>query len=193
MAILAICVVLGSAFLAAVSRLGAQHVESTPDEGNESLLRMKIRPLPDGVANIFLVTRDNGRHWFELEMIDGERLRLRPDEFAARIERDHHDRRVMFRFLNITTLGGMAWVALGMLGQVLFAGRLLLQWLASERSKRSVVPVVFWWMSVAGASMLLTYFIWRRDIVGVLGQGTGWIIYSRNLWLIYRLKEPRIT
>ena len=77
-------------------------------------------------------------------------------------------------------------MALGFLGQLLFTGRMLVQWLVSERHRRSIVPPIFWWMSLAGASMLLTYFVWRRDIVGVLGQATGWMIYSRNLWLIYR-------
>jgi lipid-A-disaccharide synthase-like uncharacterized protein len=91
--------------------------------------------------------------------------------------------------LNITGPAGIAWVAMGLLGQVLFTGRMILQWLTSERARRSVVPVGFWWMSLAGASMLLAYFVWRRDIVGVLGQSAGWMIYSRNLWLIYRRSE----
>jgi lipid-A-disaccharide synthase-like uncharacterized protein len=46
--------------------------------------------------------------------------------------------------------------------------------------------VAFWWMSLVGASMLLVYFIWRRDIVGILGQATGWFIYIRNLVLIHK-------
>ena len=78
---------------------------------------------------------------------------------------------------------------LGLLGQVLFTGRMLIQWLASERERRSVVPVAFWWMSLAGASMLLVYFLWRKDIIGVLGQSAGWVVYTRNLWLIYRHPE----
>ncbi|MEC7351885.1 MAG: lipid-A-disaccharide synthase N-terminal domain-containing protein [Planctomycetota bacterium] len=77
------------------------------------------------------------------------------------------------------------WVSVGLFGQALFTGRMLVQWLASERLRRSTIPVAFWWMSLAGATMLLAYFIWRRDIVGVLGQGLGWIIYVRNLGLIY--------
>ncbi|HAI14296.1 MAG TPA: hypothetical protein DCM28_21505, partial [Phycisphaerales bacterium] len=72
------------------------------------------------------------------------------------------------------------WVAVGLLGQVLFTGRMIVQWIASEKSKRSVVPTAFWWMSLIGASMLITYFIWRKDVVGVLGQATGWFIYVRN-------------
>ncbi|MEM9416080.1 MAG: lipid-A-disaccharide synthase N-terminal domain-containing protein [Planctomycetota bacterium] len=82
------------------------------------------------------------------------------------------------------------WVALGLLGQVLFTGRMLVQWLSSERAKRSVVPPAFWWLSLTGAAMLLAYFIWRTDIVGILGQATGFLIYARNLWLIYMRREP---
>ncbi len=80
----------------------------------------------------------------------------------------------------------MLGVGLGFLGQMLFTARMLVQWLASEKSKRSVVPPAFWWLSLIGASMLIAYFIWRKDVVGVLGQGFGWIIYIRNLALIYQ-------
>lgn len=81
------------------------------------------------------------------------------------------------------------WVALGLLGQGLFAGRMLVQWLVSERERRSVVPVAFWWLSLAGASLLLAYFLWRRDPVGVVGQTTGWIVYFRNLVLLGQRSE----
>ena len=74
---------------------------------------------------------------------------------------------------------------LGLLGQVLFTGRMVVQWLASEKKHKSVIPVSFWWMSLLGASMLLTYFIWRKDIVGIIGQAAGWLIYVRNLYLVY--------
>jgi lipid-A-disaccharide synthase-like uncharacterized protein len=134
-----------------------------------------VRLEPDG----------EGGHWYVLEMVAGGEQRLRPEEFSARLGRDSRERSFLFRLLNITGPVGFAWVALGLLGQVLFTGRMVLQWLVSERRKRSVVPVGFWWMSLAGASMLLTYFVWRRDIVGVLGQSAGWMIYGRNLWLIY--------
>ena len=83
----------------------------------------------------------------------------------------------------------MIWVAVGLLGQVLFTGRMIVQWIASEKSKKSVVPTAFWWMSLIGASMLITYFIWRKDVVGILGQATGWGIYVRNLYLIYAHKK----
>ncbi|MEM7245783.1 MAG: lipid-A-disaccharide synthase N-terminal domain-containing protein [Acidobacteriota bacterium] len=88
--------------------------------------------------------------------------------------------------LNISSPLGFAWVALGFLGQLCFTGRMLVQWLASEKQRRSVVPPAFWWMSLVGATMLLAYFAWRRDLVGVIGQSTGWFIYARNLVLIRR-------
>ena len=72
-----------------------------------------------------------------------------------------------------------------MLGQVLFTGRMVVQWIASEKAQRSVIPTAFWWMSLGGATMLIIYFIWRVDIVGIVGQATGWFIYVRNLWFIY--------
>lgn len=93
---------------------------------------------------------------------------------------------VLFKILNITSPIGIAWVVLGLAGQVCFSGRMLVQWISSEKAGRSVVPVAFWWMSLGGALMLLTYFTWRKDIVGVLGQSTGLFIYARNLHLIRR-------
>lgn len=101
---------------------------------------------------------------------------------AARSEGGRH---WLYAVLDVTSWTGFLWVGLGLLGQVLFAGRMLVQWLASERAKQSVVPNSFWWLSLLGASMLLAYFIWRVDVVGVLGQITGWFVYVRNLWFIY--------
>jgi len=78
------------------------------------------------------------------------------------------------------------WLALGFFAQTLFAARFVVQWVASERAKRSVVPLAFWFLSLAGGGLLLTYAIWRRDPVFILGQSTGFLIYSRNLYLIYK-------
>ena len=79
-----------------------------------------------------------------------------------------------------------AWLALGLVGQVLFSSRFLLQWIASERRGRSVVPVAFWWLSIAGSVALLAYALHRRDPVFVLGQVAGLVVYGRNLVLIGR-------
>ena len=78
------------------------------------------------------------------------------------------------------------WLVLGFVAQGLFATRFLVQWIASERQGRSVVPVAFWFISLAGGSLLLAYAIWRKDPVFIVGQATGAFIYIRNLVLIYR-------
>lgn len=158
--------------------------------GSESTVRLRLRPLPVGVRRVWLETDADGRRVYVVDLLEGGRERLSPDAFAARLAADTRDRTLLFRVFNITSAAGIAWVALGLAGQVLFAGRMVVQWVVSERSRRSVVPTVFWWMSLGGASILLTYFVWRRDIVGVLGQGMGWLIYGRNLWLIHR--GPRV-
>ncbi|MHC4989709.1 MAG: lipid-A-disaccharide synthase N-terminal domain-containing protein [Planctomycetota bacterium] len=75
-------------------------------------------------------------------------------------------------------------VAFGLVGQVVFCARWIIQWIASEVRGESHMPVLFWWASLLGATMLLTYFIIDRDPVGIVGQGTGWLVYSRNLYLI---------
>lgn len=83
------------------------------------------------------------------------------------------------------------WLILGYLGQALFFSRFLVQWVASERAGRSVVPVSFWFLSIAGGLILLAYSIWRKDPVFILGQSCGALIYARNLMLIRKEKGPR--
>lgn len=87
---------------------------------------------------------------------------------------------------NITRPWGFVWVAAGFLAQAMFTYRMILQWWASEKHKRSVVPVGYWWGSLYGGMLLFAYFVWRKDIVGYLGQVTAIFIYARNLVLIYR-------
>lgn len=71
-------------------------------------------------------------------------------------------------------------------GQAMFTMRFLIQWLKSEISRKSVIPIAFWYFSIAGGATLFVYALWREDPVFILGQGTGLFIYSRNLWLIHR-------
>lgn len=80
----------------------------------------------------------------------------------------------------------LAWIGLGLAGQAAFSARFLVQWVASERHRKSVVPEVFWWLSVAGGGLLLAYAIHRRDPVFILGQAAGLAVYVRNLALIRR-------
>jgi len=86
----------------------------------------------------------------------------------------------------------MWWLLVGLVAQAAFFTRWIIQWIASERRGESVVPTVFWWCSLVGATMLLIYFVGRREPVGVLGQAIGWAVYSRNLYLI-RAKRQLLT
>ena len=77
---------------------------------------------------------------------------------------------------------------IGMLGQVLFFSRFLVQWIASEKKGRSTVPLSFWYLSIGGGLLLLVYALWRKDPVITLGQLVGVFVYVRNLMLIHRHK-----
>jgi lipid-A-disaccharide synthase-like uncharacterized protein len=83
------------------------------------------------------------------------------------------------------------WIAVGLGGQLMFSARFIAQWIASERARRSVMPVAFWWLSLGGGVILLAYAIWRRDPVFIVGQASGLMIYARNLWLIRRERAAR--
>lgn len=150
------------------------------------LVAVPIRTTPHNVRKATLTLNPAGDGYvYRVIDHDGRELLLTPDAYAHELHTAFANRWWLYRILNITSPVGVAWVMIGLAGQVLFTGRMLVQWLASERRRASVVPVAFWWMSLSGATMLLVYFVWRQDIVGVLGQATGWFIYVRNLWLIY--------
>ncbi len=76
------------------------------------------------------------------------------------------------------------WIAVGFLGQAMFFGRFLVQWIVAERKRESIVPVSFWYLSIAGGLILLAYAVHRRDPVFIAGQSFGAIVYVRNLMLI---------
>jgi len=82
-----------------------------------------------------------------------------------------------------------AWLVVGFLGQAMFTARFIAQWITSERRRQSVVPVVFWYFSLAGGALLLGYALHRGDPVFILGQAAGLIVYSRNLILIRRTSK----
>jgi lipid-A-disaccharide synthase-like uncharacterized protein len=77
-----------------------------------------------------------------------------------------------------------AWLAVGFAGQALFSMRFLVQWVSSERERRSMIPVSFWYFSLAGGATLLAYALYRADPVFIVGQAAGLFIYGRNLRLI---------
>ena len=87
--------------------------------------------------------------------------------------------------LGVDSRAELIWVIVGLTGQFLFMMRFLIQWIVSEKAQKSVIPVSFWWFSIAGATILLAYAIYRADPVFILGQALGFFVYTRNLWLIF--------
>jgi lipid-A-disaccharide synthase-like uncharacterized protein len=81
------------------------------------------------------------------------------------------------------------WLTVGFLGQALFTARFLVQWLASEKKRQSVVPVAFWWLSLLGGTAILSYAVFRRDPVIITGQGMGLFVYVRNLMLLSKAQQ----
>ena len=78
------------------------------------------------------------------------------------------------------------WLAFGLIAQLAFAARFLVQWIASERAGRSIIPVTFWMFSLGGGALLLIYALYRKDPVFIAGQALGLLIYVRNLHFIRR-------
>lgn len=85
------------------------------------------------------------------------------------------------------------WFAFGLMAQLVFTGRFMVQWIASERQGRSVVPVAFWILSLVGGLMTLVYGLERRDAIIILGQVFANFIYLRNLVLIARTRRRTAT
>ena len=76
------------------------------------------------------------------------------------------------------------WVVLGFVAQALFTMRFVVQWIASERARKSVIPVAFWFFSIGGGALLLAYALYRRDPVFIAGQALGLVVYFRNVYFI---------
>ena len=170
------------------------------------IILLSLSPCPSAFAaesHTLRINTDQRLSGLQLERDNGTlRVRLETSEktvpaqtYLEQLYRQQQQTRanIFFLVFNITSWANFLWVVLGLLGQVFFTGRMVVQWIVSEKQHRSVVPVAFWWMSLGGASMLLLYFIWRKDIVGILGQSTGLFIYLRNLWLIYSEKKHALS
>lgn len=85
----------------------------------------------------------------------------------------------------------MLWLAIGMAGQVMFSMRFLIQWLASEKAKKSVMPNAFWYFSIGGGLALFIYALHLQDPVFILGQGVGLVVYLRNLHFIRNVRATQ--
>lgn len=84
------------------------------------------------------------------------------------------------------------WAVIGFLGQGVFASRFIVQWLHAERKKRSEIPLLFWYISIAGGVITLFYAIHIADVVFIIGQASGLFVYLRNLHLIYRARRAPV-
>lgn len=85
------------------------------------------------------------------------------------------------------------WLAVGFLGQCMFFMRFVVQWLASEKAGRSVLPDLFWFFSMGGGIILFSYAIYRHDPVFMLGQGMGLLIYARNMYFVKKAKRENAS
>jgi lipid-A-disaccharide synthase-like uncharacterized protein len=83
------------------------------------------------------------------------------------------------------------WILVGYVGQALFAMRFVVQWIASERARRSVIPVAFWFFSIGGGALLFVYSLYIRDPVFIIGQGLGLFVYLRNLYFVSRERSMK--
>lgn len=82
------------------------------------------------------------------------------------------------------------WIIVGFVGQAFFFGRFFVQWLASEKAQKSIIPNAFWYFSIGGGLILFVYALYRQDPVFILGQSTGLLIYARNLYFIRKTNRP---
>ncbi|MEM6386333.1 MAG: lipid-A-disaccharide synthase N-terminal domain-containing protein [Pseudomonadota bacterium] len=91
----------------------------------------------------------------------------------------------LLEYFNITSTRDLIWLTIGIVAQLSFSARFLIQWISSEKARKSVMPVAFWWFSICGGILLLAYGIYRGEPVIILGQSFGVVVYARNLWLIH--------
>tara|TARA_B100001029_G_C14596256_1_gene201630 strand:- start:83 stop:370 length:288 start_codon:yes stop_codon:yes gene_type:complete len=95
----------------------------------------------------------------------------------------------VINYLNSLSNIEIFFLCIGFLGQGVFASRFIVQWIYSEKKGESYIPIIFWYLSIIGGIGLLTYAIFRKDPVIILGQTFGIFIYLRNLILIYKIKK----
>lgn len=91
--------------------------------------------------------------------------------------------------LNHLTISDIVWLTIGFGGQIVFTMRFLVQWLYSEKCRRSVIPIGFWYLSIIGSITLLIYAIHKLDPVFIAGQSFGILVYGRNLYFIYKERQ----
>ena len=96
-------------------------------------------------------------------------------------------------YMNGLATREIVWIGIGFLGQFLFMMRFLWQWIQSERQRRSIIPIAFWYFSLAGGMTLFAYAVHRLDPVFITGQSLGLLVYTRNLLLIRQEKHAKFS
>jgi lipid-A-disaccharide synthase-like uncharacterized protein len=140
--------------------------------------------LPDSRAQVYLHREDDGKLQYYVWHPGGASEKISTAQLTDQIYQTGKGGGFASIFGASSTIV-LFWLGLGLLGQLLFTGRMVVQWVASERKGTSVVPPTFWWMSLAGSLLLLAYFLWRRDPIGLLGQAFGSFVYLRNIiWIL---------
>ena len=87
----------------------------------------------------------------------------------------------------------LTWLVVGLIGQLFFSARFIIQWIYSEINKKSIIPVAFWFFSILGGVTLLAYAIHRKDPVFILGQSAGLLIYARNIYFINKQNKIKFS
>jgi lipid-A-disaccharide synthase-like uncharacterized protein len=140
--------------------------------------------LSDSRAQVYLQRGAGGNYQYFIWHPGGTTEKVSFEELTDRIYQSGKGGG-MASILGASSTTVMFWLGLGLFGQLLFTGRMVVQWLASERKGTSIVPPMFWWMSLVGSLLLLAYFLWRRDPIGLLGQAFGSFVYLRNIiWIL---------
>ena len=97
------------------------------------------------------------------------------------------------RWWATTPTTDLIWIAIGFIAQFMFSMRFVVQWLATEKARASIIPETFWYFSVLGGALLLAYAIYRMDPVFIVGQAAGLVIYARNIYFIWANKRAPET
>ena len=140
--------------------------------------------LADSRAQVYLQRDAGGAMQYFIWHPGGDLQKVSLDDLSRRLY-DEGKASGTASFLGGGSTTVLFWLGLGLFGQLLFTGRMVVQWIVSERQGTSVVPPMFWWMSLVGSLLLLAYFMWRRDPIGLLGQAFGSFVYLRNIiWIL---------
>jgi len=147
--------------------------------------------LPDAGSQVFLQRQGDAAMVYLVRHGDGSIERVPPQQMSERLYTAGKARGAA---LGLSSPVVAFWLGVGLVGQILFTGRMVVQWLASERRGKSVVPHLFWWMSLMGSLLLLSYFLWRRDPIGLLGSAFGSFIYLKNiLWIRSEARQATLA